>query len=854
MRAAFYCAALGTTALTGLTAAPQPARADCGPLVAVPNFLLDNNNNTTAVALDTDCAGVAAANTLFIPNTTNLSVGGASPISSAGLQWTITNNGSVQNAGAQDGIQLNGGNGSVTNAGTIRGNNGVNFGAAGVSTVDNQAGGLIVGVNANAINFQGGTNATVTNNGTINGSAFGAGVNMQSADGTIDNFSMITGTGTGINMINGTVNNAAGATITTPGVAIQFGSGRIVNMGTIASTVAGTAIAAGGNTILEMHTGATLTGIAAMTSGNDLLRLAGTTQDNFDLSNIGLGQQYEGFEFFQVSGGEWTFSNNTTTAFTVNGGTLKGTATFGGLAGANGGTIAPGNSIGTINVAGNVTFAPGSTYQVEINENGTSDLIAATGTATITGGTVQLLPEPGTYASPLTYTIITAGGGVTGTFDALTVGAGFAFLSPALVYNANNVQLTINQSSAFSSAALTRNQTTTANALTGVTATATGNLLTALNNLTIQTAPQARASFESLNGEIHVAGASAALLDLNHVADTMRSGGGAFRRGGVQFASAEAPRIRLAQASLGRSMGDTADILIAASPGAAARNLEGASEENPWTYWATALGATGEVDSDSNARETEHTQAGTAFGGEYRLTDATSVGASAAFLVNDADLPSQEMDRKAYLVSLTGRTETETGFGVEGVIGYGFQQIDTKRQIAVGTFAATAEADYDAHTFFASAEAYRTYQAGHLLFRPFAGATYVYTDADGFTETGAGTAGLTNDGEGYSSLVSRLGVQASTAFEAAGMPVVPSASVAWARELGDATPSSDFTFTSGGSAFETWAPARGRDSAEVGLGVAAAVSDGISAHVGYEGSFSNRDRRNAIMGGVRVVW
>ena len=59
--------------------------------------------------------------------------------------------------------------------------------------------------------------------------------------------------------------------------------------------------------------------------------------------------------------------------------------------------------------AGNVGFATGSAYQVQVNQAGQSDLIAATGHATLTGGTVQV---SGTPASNLTYTILTAQGGV----------------------------------------------------------------------------------------------------------------------------------------------------------------------------------------------------------------------------------------------------------------------------------------------------------------------------------------------------------------------------------------------------------------------------------------------------------
>ena len=81
---------------------------------------------------------------------------------------------------------------------------------------------------------------------------------------------------------------------------------------------------------------------------------------------------------------------------------------------------APGNSIGTLNVNGNVAFAAGSTYQVEINAAGQGDKIIATGKATLSGGTVQVVGANGTYTPSTRYTILTANGGVSGTFAQLT--------------------------------------------------------------------------------------------------------------------------------------------------------------------------------------------------------------------------------------------------------------------------------------------------------------------------------------------------------------------------------------------------------------------------------------------------
>jgi outer membrane autotransporter protein len=80
------------------------------------------------------------------------------------------------------------------------------------------------------------------------------------------------------------------------------------------------------------------------------------------------------------------------------------------------GTIAPGNSIGTQTILGNYTMTPTSTYEAEVDPNGTSDFIDVGGTATL-GGTLDVISDKPRQALKSTpYTILTANRGVIGKF------------------------------------------------------------------------------------------------------------------------------------------------------------------------------------------------------------------------------------------------------------------------------------------------------------------------------------------------------------------------------------------------------------------------------------------------------
>ncbi|TCS99734.1 autotransporter-associated beta strand repeat-containing protein, partial [Aquabacter spiritensis] len=153
----------------------------------------------------------------------------------------------------------------------------------------------------------------------------------------------------------------------------------------------------------------------------------------------------------------------TASPFTVNaGGVLGGTATIGGLTVNGGGTAAPGYSPGTLTVTGAVTFNAGSVYAVDVTPDGAHDLILATGSVTLSSGaSVQVLAVPGRYAAASTMPILSTSGTLTGTFGSVT--SDYAFLDPALTYDAQNVYLTLVYNAVdFAAFAQTPNQTAVA--------------------------------------------------------------------------------------------------------------------------------------------------------------------------------------------------------------------------------------------------------------------------------------------------------------------------------------------------------------------------------------------------------
>ena len=169
----------------------------------------------------------------------------------------------------------------------------------------------------------------------------------------------------------------------------------------------------------------------------------------------------------------------TTGPVTVNDGTLiiNGTLPVGlvinspGIVGGNvtidgalvvNGTVAPGNSIGTMD-ATTYTSNTGSFYDVEVNDAGESDLILASTSATIGGGSVVVSSSDGTFKFQSPYTIVSAPS-ITGTYS--SVSAVTSMILPSLSYSSEHVYLTLTANTA--AAARTLNQRTVAHQLDGI--------------------------------------------------------------------------------------------------------------------------------------------------------------------------------------------------------------------------------------------------------------------------------------------------------------------------------------------------------------------------------------------------
>ncbi|KMO27127.1 autotransporter outer membrane beta-barrel domain-containing protein, partial [Methylobacterium aquaticum] len=377
-------------------------------------------------------------------------------------------------------------------------------------------------------------------------------------------------------------------------------------------------------------------------------------------------------------------------------------------------------------VAGNATFAPGSTFQVEANAAGQSDRLAATGSATIQGGTVQVLAQNGNYNPRTQYTVLSANNGVTGTFAGVT--SNLAFLTPTLRYQPAEVDLTLTRNDTpFATIAQTRNQAAVATAIQGAGAGA--GIYARTVGLTT---PEAVTAFQALTGDIHASSVSAAyetaFFVREAILDRLRWSGDAGRDYGTLPATY------------------TADLPSRAAPVAPVpvRVLD----PRVFGLWGQGFGSFGQARSDGNAVTLNRDTAGFVLGADLRLENGIKLGVAGGYTRTTLDAPGQ-----------TASGTIESGFG--GVYGgyeagpfalrlgasYADNSLRLRRSVVFPGFSETESARYGGSTVQGFGEiGYRIALGAGVLgkaspvtasyIEPFVGGAYVGIDRNRFTETG----------------------------------------------------------------------------------------------------------------------
>ncbi len=445
----------------------------------------------------------------------------------------------------------------------------------------------------------------------------------------------------------------------------------------------------------------------------------------------------------------------------ASGATLTGTGTLGSVD--NAGTVAAGNSIGTLTMTGDYTHRDGAVFEAEIEPGGTSDLLDVAGSATIEGGSVDVIKAPGQYAGGTRYTLIDAAGGVTGTFGALE--QDLPFLDLLLAYDANHVYLDVARSDVDFDIVCgdgTFNQCQVADALDriGGADPLPPDLEDVLTEVTTLTLDEARSGFDRLSGEAHASLA------------------GAMLEGHALYGQTVTRRLAARREAVG------------------AQRLQGG-------VWARGYGLGSDLDGDGNAHGAKLELYGLAVGADAWATESWLVGASLNTLKLDADFRAGDGgEADAKNASLYTSVQGERGY-VDAVASYAWWDSEVQRRIEVGDdIRREARSDYGMHRFAVYVEGGLSYPLAGGTLQPLLGAEWSLLSTERFRETGADDVNLVGSAQNVERTVASAGLRWSGEYGAGEWTFAPVVQARWLHTFGDLE--AEFALAFAGAPDATW--------------------------------------------------
>ena len=587
-------------------------------------------------------------------------------------------------------------------------------------------------------------------NGTFAGSLAGSGTVVKSGAGTLT----LAGTAQGLTLdvASGKVVATSQAAIGSQGGGILLHNASVFSAGSNLSVTQTVLFGDGGG---QIDTGASTVRLTGGSMGSTCLikQGSGTLVLASAASNaIGACVQQGAMSF------DSTFAGN---VFVDAVGTARGNGTVQGNMQVSG-TLAPGNSPGRLVVAGSVTQAAGSTLSIDVD--GTTAGVGAGhyDTLVLTGAT-SVYTAAGTLAPKLrgitgdatnsftptvgqTFEIVTAEGGVTGSFAALTQpSAGLAANTRFdVIYGSKAILLAVTPDSyarylatgAGSNAVAAATALDAARPAPGVrTAGVTGALFA---NLATLPGGAIGTSFQQLAGGLH--------------ADAIEA----------QFQANQALRDTMVQRV--RSRGGVAG--------------EGARKTGLWgAFNAQRI----DVDADATGNGYRATSYGYTLGVDHQATNHLVLGLAASY--KDVDTRATALGTakvKGYGGALYGVWNKGADY-VTGVIDFNVDDYTVRRNVQLGGGVEALKGDGTGFSFGADIEAGHRFDLGALGVTPVAGIAYDRVERDAFGETG-GSAALRFDGEGRTGWTGRAGVRVDGAV---GSMVRPFVSAMAVQQLGD---------------------------------------------------------------------
>jgi outer membrane autotransporter protein len=271
------------------------------------------------------------------------------------------------------------------------------------------------------------------------------------------------------------------------------------------------------------------------------------------------------------------------------------------------------------------------------------------------------------------------------------------------------------------------------------------------------------------------------------------------------------------------------------------------SPDKRWGFFVSGSGELVDVESTCAARGSSFTTGGVTVGADYRVSSHFVLGAAIGYANTSSDLNrGGNLDINSGKGSLYGTFYNE-GFYVNGIVGGGWDSIDTRRR-TVGGF---ARGETDGTDFNGLLGTGYDCHIGAFTVGPVASIQYNTVGIDGFSEEGA-LGALRIDSQSQDSLKSAVGLKASYTKKVGGVVLTPEVRAQWQHEYLTSTSSIDAEFNSATS-FTVHGPHIGHDGLLLDVGASAQLTSGVAIFAYYAAELGRENYNvHSINGGVSM--
>ena len=503
------------------------------------------------------------------------------------------------------------------------------------------------------------------------------------------------------------------------------------------------------------------------------------------------------------------------------------------------GTLAPGNSPGTLTFNAPVTLFSGSSAQFDIDGTGNGTgvgnhsrvIVTGAGNALNAGGTLRPLlrgitgDASNVYVPPIGqfYSVISAAGGITGSFGGLAQSAGLsAGTRFDAVYRSTSLSLVITPT-AYGNLGLAGLAETGDEAAVG----------RALDAIRPAAGLRMTDSYAWLFYPLYTLSGPAIAQALDQLSPAIY---------GDALISAQDGWYQMAD-----SVGDQ----MAARRGNAASGTTVVGS-NGLTFWTNGMGGLRRTSSSGTQGYT-----GTTSGAVVGVDMAVAPGAIAGIAVAGTTTATTSTngarsDSEAFQFTIYGGWKQGIAF-VDGQAGYSKGVTDVRRNLSFWGTGARGRINTSGEGAQVHAGLHLDYEGFGL--EPLVGLSAVSMSSSGATETFGGPLAERISGAYITSVQSLLGLRVERTFALfVDREMTATALLGWNHEFGDVLVRQGATFGLGGGEFRVSTAPTARDSLRLGAGISSNLSDRVSLYVSYVASIASaRTSQQATVGG-RVSW